>query len=100
MDLENVYYFLKRRLKSGEDAVSAMVETLRALKLGVKERFDHDAIILFAYGDFEPQPARADPERARAYGQAGRERAATEFSWQAIADATEALYREVAQASR
>ncbi|WP_454167050.1 glycogen synthase [Microbacterium lacticum] len=42
----------------------------------------------------------SDPERARAYGQAGRERAATEFSWQAIADATEALYREVAQASR
>lgn len=56
VDLENVYYFLKRRLKPGEDAVSAMVETLRALKLGVKERFDHDAIILFAYGDFERLP--------------------------------------------
>ncbi|WP_454151093.1 glycogen synthase [Microbacterium lacticum] len=42
----------------------------------------------------------SDTERARAYGQAGRERAATEFSWQAIADAMEALYREVAQASR
>lgn len=56
VDLENVYYFLKRRLKAGEDAVSAMVETLRALKLGVKERFDHDAIILFAYGDFERLP--------------------------------------------
>ncbi len=37
----------------------------------------------------------SDPERARAYGEAGRERAATAFSWQAIADATEALYREV-----
>ena len=42
----------------------------------------------------------ADPERARAYGAAGRERAATAFSWQAIADATESLYREVAQPSR
>lgn len=41
-----------------------------------------------------------DPERARAYGAAGRERAATTFSWQAIADATESLYREVAQPSR
>lgn len=37
----------------------------------------------------------SDPGRARAYGEAGRERAATAFSWQAIADATEALYREV-----
>ncbi len=42
----------------------------------------------------------ADPELARAYGAAGRERAATAFSWQAIADATESLYREVAQPSR
>ena len=41
-----------------------------------------------------------DPERARAYGAAGRERAATAFSWQAIADATASLYREVAQPSR
>ncbi|WP_036320126.1 glycogen synthase [Microbacterium sp. B24] len=39
----------------------------------------------------------SDTERARAYGAAGRERAATAFSWQAIADATEALYREVAE---
>ncbi|WP_295778655.1 glycogen synthase [uncultured Microbacterium sp.] len=39
----------------------------------------------------------SDPERARAYGAAGRERAATAFSWKAIADATEALYREVAE---
>ncbi|MBF4561020.1 glycogen synthase [Microbacterium sp. VKM Ac-2870] len=38
----------------------------------------------------------SDPERARAYGEAGRERAASAFSWQAIADATESLYREVA----
>ncbi|WEK14244.1 MAG: glycogen synthase [Candidatus Microbacterium phytovorans] len=36
-----------------------------------------------------------DPETARAYGEAGRRRAADEFSWQAIADATSALYREV-----
>ena len=41
-----------------------------------------------------------DPERARAYGAAGRERAASAFSWAAIADATAALYREVAGASR
>lgn len=42
----------------------------------------------------------SDPARARAYGAAGRERAARDFSWQAIADATEALYREVAGAGR
>jgi len=37
----------------------------------------------------------SDPERAMAYGTAGRARAAEDFSWQAIADATRALYREV-----
>ncbi|KZE90771.1 glycogen synthase [Microbacterium sp. TNHR37B] len=37
----------------------------------------------------------SDPERAREWGRAGRERAASEFSWEAIADATAALYREV-----
>ncbi len=42
----------------------------------------------------------SDPERARRYGQAGRERAAQHFSWSAIADATAALYREVAAAGR
>ncbi|GEP48968.1 glycogen synthase [Microbacterium saccharophilum] len=42
----------------------------------------------------------SDPERARAYGAAGRERAAQEFSWAAIADATAALYREVTAAGR
>lgn len=41
-----------------------------------------------------------DPERAQTYGEAGRERAATEFSWQAVADATEALYREVSRSTR
>ncbi len=42
----------------------------------------------------------SDADRARAYGEAGRERAATAFSWQAIADATESLYREVAGLGR
>lgn len=42
----------------------------------------------------------ADPERAAAYGAAGRERAATEFSWAKIAETTEALYAEVAGAGR
>ncbi|WP_136030199.1 glycogen synthase [Microbacterium sp. PF5] len=36
-----------------------------------------------------------DPERARAYGEAGRERARTQFSWTAIAEATRALYAEL-----
>ncbi|WP_460784276.1 glycogen synthase [Microbacterium tumbae] len=36
-----------------------------------------------------------DPERARAYGAAGRERARTAFSWAAIADTTRALYAEL-----
>jgi len=42
----------------------------------------------------------SDPERAKRYGQAGRERAAAHFSWSAIADATVALYREVAVSGR
>lgn len=42
----------------------------------------------------------SDPERARAYGEAGRRRAAEDFSWGAIADATAALYREVSGSAR
>lgn len=42
----------------------------------------------------------SDPETARAYGRAGRERAASAFSWEAIADETAALYREVVAAAR
>ena len=42
----------------------------------------------------------SDPKRAAAYGAAGRERAASEFSWEAIADATADLYREVAGSGR
>ncbi|MCR2809870.1 MULTISPECIES: glycogen synthase [unclassified Microbacterium] len=37
----------------------------------------------------------SDPQRAAAYGAAGRERAANDFSWASIADATTALYAEV-----
>jgi starch synthase len=37
-----------------------------------------------------------DPERAAQYGAAGRERATNDFSWGSIADATAALYAEVA----
>lgn len=37
----------------------------------------------------------SDPARAKAYGEAGRRRAAEEFSWAAIADTTRALYAEV-----
>lgn len=42
----------------------------------------------------------SDPQRAKAYGAAGRERAANDFSWAAIADQTAALYREVAESGR
>jgi starch synthase len=40
----------------------------------------------------------ADPDRAREYGAAGRQRAADEFSWARIAEQTEQLYRAVADA--
>ncbi len=36
-----------------------------------------------------------DRDRARAYGDAGRERAASQFSWSSIAEQTAALYAEV-----
>jgi alpha-maltose-1-phosphate synthase len=42
----------------------------------------------------------SDPEQARAYGAAGRERAANDFSWQRIAEQTAALYDEVATVAR
>ena len=38
----------------------------------------------------------ADPERARAMGRAGRERAVSEFDWSAIARETSELYRSLA----
>jgi starch synthase len=41
-----------------------------------------------------------DAERAAAYGAAGRERAANDFSWAKIAETTEALYAEVSRAGR
>ncbi|GAA4481922.1 glycogen synthase [Microbacterium panaciterrae] len=37
----------------------------------------------------------SDPARAKAYGEAGRIRAAADFSWAAIADTTRALYEEL-----
>jgi alpha-maltose-1-phosphate synthase len=37
-----------------------------------------------------------DPGRAAAMGRAGRERAVTEFSWDAVAAQTAALYAELA----
>lgn len=37
----------------------------------------------------------SDPVRAREHGEAGRERARREFSWDTIADATRALYAEL-----
>ncbi|SFR34177.1 glycogen synthase (ADP-glucose) [Microbacterium azadirachtae] len=37
----------------------------------------------------------SDPARAKAYGEAGRERAAADFSWAAIADTTRTLYEEL-----
>ena len=40
-----------------------------------------------------------DPERAAEMGQAGRERAVTEFSWDAVAAQTAALYAELTGAS-
>jgi len=55
---------------------------------------------------FVNDPARVltevvtDPERAAAYGTAGRARAADEFSWASIAAATTALYAEVAGIGR
>jgi starch synthase len=42
----------------------------------------------------------SDPEQARAYGAAGRERAANDFSWQRIAEQTAALYDEVVTVGR
>ena len=42
----------------------------------------------------------ADPERARQYGQAGRQRCIEEFSWAHIAEQTLEIYRKVASVAR
>ncbi|MEZ3160125.1 glycogen synthase [Microbacterium sp. BWT-B31] len=42
----------------------------------------------------------SDPERAAAYGRAGRERARNDFSWTRIAEQTAALYAEVTARGR
>lgn len=42
----------------------------------------------------------SDTAKAAEYGEAGRRRAADDFSWQRIAEQTEALYAEVAQTGR
>ncbi|WES65556.1 glycogen synthase [Microbacter sp. GSS18] len=42
----------------------------------------------------------SDPERARAYGEAGRRRAIEDFSWGRIAEQTAALYAELAAGGR
>ncbi len=42
----------------------------------------------------------SDPAKAAEYGAAGRRRAAEDFSWEKIAETTEALYAEVAGAGR
>ncbi|QKJ19576.1 glycogen synthase [Microbacterium hominis] len=42
----------------------------------------------------------SDPDRARVYGEAGRARAAEEFSWGRIAEQTAALYAEVVASGR
>ena len=52
------------------------------------ERYVHDLAAVLA-------EVVGDPERARSYGAAGRERARTHFSWAAIADTTRDLYREL-----
>jgi len=41
-----------------------------------------------------------DPGRAAAMGRAGRERAVTEFSWEAVAAQTVALYAELAHSQK
>ena len=42
----------------------------------------------------------ADPDKARQFGQAGRERVEEHFAWSAIADQTIALYRELLAAAK
>ncbi|WP_153397496.1 glycogen synthase [Ornithinicoccus halotolerans] len=44
--------------------------------------------------------ALADPQRARAMGEAGRRRAIEHFSWTAVAERTVAVYEQVLSASR
>ncbi|MFB7250844.1 glycogen synthase [Microbacterium sp. NPDC056234] len=53
------------------------------------DRYVHDLAAVLA-------EVVGDPERARSFGAAGRERAREDFSWAAIADTTRELYRELA----
>ncbi|MFF5340167.1 glycogen synthase [Streptomyces althioticus] len=70
---------------------------------GIPEVVDHGrtGLLVDADDDFEAGLTRAldavlgDPDTARAMGEAGRERAVTEFGWDAVARRTAGLYEEI-----
>ncbi|MCP8710725.1 glycogen synthase [Streptomyces thermocarboxydus] len=70
---------------------------------GIPEVVDHGrtGLLMDVDDDFEAGLTRAldavlgDPDTARAMGEAGRERAVTEFGWDAVARRTAGLYEEI-----
>ncbi len=70
---------------------------------GIPEVVDHGrtGLLVDVDDDFEAGLTRAldavlgDPDTARAMGEAGRERAVTEFGWDAVARRTAGLYEEI-----
>jgi starch synthase len=70
---------------------------------GIPEVVDHGrtGLLVDVDDDFEAELTRAldavlgDPDTARAMGEAGRERAVTEFGWDAVARRTAGLYEEI-----
>lgn len=76
-----------------EDGVTGRIVPIEQLQDGTGTPVDPERFI----SDLAQTLAEvaADTERARVYGAAGRERARSHFSWDAIADTTRALYEEL-----
>lgn len=77
-------------------AVGGIPEVVADQVTGLLVAYDPDRPELFEAGlAAAVNTLAADPDRARAMGRAGRDRAVTEFSWPAVARDTVAVYRSV-----
>ena len=76
-----------------EDGVTGRIVPIEQLQDGTGTPVDPERFVSDLAGTLAE--VTGDPARAAEYGAAGRERARSHFSWDAIADTTRALYEEL-----